>query len=249
MDTISVGKWVDFIDSQQPDSVKELSRVITAYELWGVPNHYAAQLIRMRDKFGWNDCVRDTARACVALYDAGIVFPDSERWLLSLQDGGSWNGDVYDTSYALIALGDISEYNDKGCIWLVDNYSEDWEHVGTIALIITALIKQDATERNVVYRDFVNEHAKWLLSRREEDGGWKHISTSNLVIQALILSGHRDELELSIQWLHSRMEEMVGNKEKRNILPVALSMTTLGMYYEEQMNSEPGENICSLDKI
>ena len=231
MNTDAVQKTFDWIKTQQPDSTKELSRIISACALWGIPNNDdAACLIRMKQDGAWNGSVRETARACSALASIGIMFNDSKQWLLNHQHGGSWNGDVYDTTYALAALADMGASNKDGCRWLVDNYGADWEHVGTTALVITALWKQDKLPGSVVYRDLINKHAEWLLSQRETGGGWKFISTSNIVMQALMLVGFEDELDADVQWLLGEINDNRSwGRGNGNVVATALGLITVGM--------------------
>ena len=232
MDIDAVQKSFKWIKTQQLDSAKELSRIISAGSLWDIPNNdNAACLIRIKQDGAWNDSIRETARACSGLADIGIMFNDSKRWLLSHQHGGSWNGDVYDTTYALVALADMGELNENGCRWLVDNYGADWEHVGTTALIITALWKQDKLSGSTVYRDFINERAEWILSERETDGGWKFTSTSNIVMQALMLVGFKDELDADVQWLLGEMNNNGSwSKGDGDVTATALGLITIGMW-------------------
>ena len=221
-------KW---LDSCHPGSVKELSRLVTAHALWDVPDHYAARLMRMKKDSNWNGSVRDTARACSALAGIGMVFPGSVDWLLDRQHDGAWNDDVYDTTYVLTALAAMGEVNEDGCKWLVENYGPDWEHVGTTSLVITALIKQEALTGTDRYRDFINERAQWVLSRRGWDGGWKFISTSNIVIQALVLAGFKDELGLSVRWLLGKLKDNGSwGKDEGDIIATSMSLITLGLY-------------------
>ncbi|MCL7410214.1 MAG: hypothetical protein M8350_00160 [Methanosarcinaceae archaeon] len=232
MNIDAVHKSFEWIKNRQPESVKELSRIISACALWNIPNtDNAACLIRMKQGGAWDDSVRETARACSAFADIGIIFNDSKRWLLSQQHEGSWNGNVYDTTYALAALADMGESNKDGCLWLVDNYGADWEHVGTTALIITALWKQDALSGSAVYRDLINERAEWILSQRGAAGGWEFISTSNIVMQALMLVGFKDELDASVQWLLGEMnDDGAWGKEDGDVIATALGLITVGMW-------------------
>ena len=232
MNIDAVHKSFEWIKSQQPDSAKEFARIISAGSLWNMPNNDdAARLIRMKQGGAWNDSVRETARACSALADIGIVFNDSKRWLLSQQHDGSWNKNVYDTTYALAALADMGESSEDGCRWLVDNYGADWEHVGTTALVITALWKQDELSGSAVYHNFINERAEWILSQRETNGGWKFISTSNIVMQALMLVGFKDELEGDVQWLLGEMnDDGVWGKGDGDVIATALGLITVGMW-------------------
>ncbi|MBN1134405.1 MAG: terpene cyclase/mutase family protein [Methanosarcinaceae archaeon] len=221
-------KW---LDSCHPNSVKELSRLITAYALWDIPDHYADWLIRMKIDSNWNGSIRDTARACSALAGIGMVFPSSVDWLLDRQHDGAWNDDVYDTAYVLTALASMDELNEDGCKWLVENYGPDWEHVGTTSLVITALIKQETLVGTDKYRDFINQRAQWVLSQRGQKGDWKFISTSNIVIQALMLAGFKDELVISIVWLLGKSNDNGSwGKDKGDIIATSMSLITLGLY-------------------
>ncbi len=236
MDMDAVHKSFEWIKTQQPDSAKELSRIVSACALWNIPNNdHAARLIRMKQGGAWDDSVRETARACSALTSIGIIFNDSKRWLLSRQHDSSWNGNVYDTTYALGALADMGESNENGCRWLVGNYGADWEHVGTTALVIAALWKQDAlsgsTMYHTMYHDFINERAEWILSEREKDGGWKFISTSNIVMQALMLVGFKDELDADVQWMLGEMNDYGSwGKGDGDVIATALGLITVGMW-------------------
>lgn len=235
MNIDAVHKSFEWIKSQQPDSAKELSRIISAGRLWDMSNNdNAACLIRMKQDGAWDDSVRETARACSALASIGIVFNDSKRWLLSHQHDGSWNENVYNTTYALAALADMGECNEDGCRWLVENYGPDWEHVGTTALVITALWKQDTLFGSAVYRDFINERAEWILSKRETNGGWKFISTSNIVIQALMLVCYMDKLEEDVLWLLGEMSDNgAWGKGEGDVIATALGLITVGMWMSE----------------
>ena len=228
---IKIKNAFNWLDSCQPVSVKELSRLVTACALWDVPDHYAARLIRMKKDSNWNGSVRDTARACSALAGIGMVFSDSVVWLLDRQHDGAWNDNVYDTAYVLTALAAMSEVNEDGCKWLVENYGPDWEHVGTTSLVITALIKQDTLTDANMHHDFINERMHWVLSRCGQDGGWEFISTSNIVIQALILAGFKDELEISVSWLFGKLNDNGSwGKDEGDVIATSMSLNTLGLY-------------------
>ncbi|WP_233084610.1 prenyltransferase/squalene oxidase repeat-containing protein [Methanococcoides orientis] len=223
-----------WIYQQDPSSAKELSRLVTACELWDVENDYSSRLMQLRSGTNWNDSVRETARACSALASSDHGSPDidlegSSQWLTSRKESnGSWENDVYDTTYALMALADMGIHDPEGCRWLVENYGEKWEHVGTTSLIITALIEQDHLIEEDLFADFINERAEWILSERNEDGGWKFISTSNLVIQALSTAGYKEDLEASENWLLSR-QNVNGSwgKGEGDVTATALSLITL----------------------
>lgn len=273
----TVEKSFKWLSAQNIDTIKELSRIVSAHALWDLPNPYTTRLILEKKAGAWNASVRDTARACSALADAGIVFRESAKWLLDKKTGSSWNEDVYDTAYALRALGEMEVSDRAACRWLYENYGSSWEQVGTTALIITALQKQvglkeeegagedtnwaegnNPAERNnpaevnnpaegkkkdkeinegsnkeievKKLRIFIKERANWLLSKRGPEGSWTHISTSNLVIQALLLTGFEEEAKASIRWLLNEVRESGawGNK-REDVNATALSLITLGI--------------------
>lgn len=238
-------KW---LSAQDIGSIKELARAVSAHALWDLPNSYTTRLLLEKRGGAWNSSVRDTARACSALADAGIIIRESEKWLLCKKTGDSWSENVYDTAYALRALGEMEILDRAACQWLYENYGPAWEQVGTTSLIITALQKQedlkelkgrDEREKQnekekqgegKEVRNFIRERANWLLSKRENEGGWKHISTSNLAIQALLFTGFKKEAEVSINWLMGQVHEngAWGNKED-DVNATALSLVTLGI--------------------
>lgn len=226
-----VKKGFCWLSTQKIDSVKELASTVSAHALWRLKNPYVTNLILKMKCDSWNSSIRDTARACSALSAEGIIFKAPEKWLLSRKKGSSWNEDVYDTAYSLGALADMEISDREGCDWLYENYGPAWEQVGTTSLIISALKKQENLTGNNDFEEFIRERAEWVLSKRGQDGGWEHISTSNLVIQALILAGFKKELEVSIHWLLGKARESGawGNKED-NINATALTLSTLGMY-------------------
>ncbi len=229
LDTVKKGfKW---LSKQQISSVKELSRALSARALWKRPNPYTTHLIQKKEGASWNDSVRETARACSALATEGIVFTASEKWLLSKKNGSSWNEEVYDTAYVLTALADMEVKDREGCKWLYENYGPAWEQVGTTSLIITALQKQEVLAKSTEFRTFIRERAEWILSQRNPDGGWKHVSTSNLAVQALVLAGFKKEAEDSVRWLLKNVRESGawGNKED-DVNATSLTLITLGLY-------------------
>jgi hypothetical protein len=227
-----VKKSFEWLSAQQIRSVKELSSILSAHALWALPNPYITLLILKQENNGsWNSSIRDTARACSALSKEGIVFMASAKWLLARKSKNSWNLDVYDTAYALAALADMGTQDKAGCNWLYEHYCPAWEQVGTTSLIITALKKQDNLAKTKTFETFIREKAEWILSKRGLDGGWEHISTSNLAIQALILAGFKGELEASVHWLLDNVHESGawGNKND-DINATALTLSTLGLY-------------------
>ncbi|MGP8338036.1 MAG: prenyltransferase/squalene oxidase repeat-containing protein [Methanosarcinaceae archaeon] len=234
MNNNTVRAAFDWIESQQPDSAKELSHMVTACALWNVTGHYAAHLISMKQDVAWNNSVRETARACSALTNIGIMPSYSKQWIIDHQHDGSWNKDVYDTAYALAALAGMNKPCKSACSWLVNNYCAKWEHVGTTALIINALWKQNALFDSVLYQDFINERAEWILSQRGADGGWKFISTSNIIMQVLMLVGFKDKMGASVLWLLGEMNDNGSwGKGNGNVTATALSLITVGMWMRE----------------
>lgn len=226
-----VKKGFCWLSTQKIDSVKELASTVSAHAAWGLKNPYITNLILKMKCDSWNSSVRDTARACSALSAEGIIFRAPEKWLLAGKKGGSWNKDIYDTAYSLGALADMEVPDREGCDWLYKNYGPAWEQVGTTSLIISALKRQENLTKSRDFEEFIRERAEWILSKRGQDGGWEHISTSNLVIQALLLAGFKEELEVSIHWLLGKVHKSGawGNKEDE-INATALTLITLGIY-------------------
>lgn len=226
-----VKKGFEWLSAHRIQSVKELSSALSAHARWALPNPYITRLILKQENDGsWNSSIRDTARACSALSTEGIVFMASARWLLTRKSKNSWNRDVYDTAYAVAALADMGTQDKDGCNWLYEHYCLAWEQVGTTSLIIMALKKQENLAKTKAFETFIREKAKWILSKRGPDGGWEHISTSNLAIQALLLAGFKEELEASVHWLLKNVHESGawGNK-KDDINATALTLSTLGL--------------------
>jgi hypothetical protein len=235
-----VKKGFEWLSAQQINAIKELSSTVSAHALWRLPDPYITQLILKKEEDGsWNSSIRDTARVCSALSTEGIVFTAAERWLLARESNCSWNEDVYDTAYALGALADMEIQEIDGCKWLSEHYCPDWEQVGTTSLIIMALKKQGILSKRDDFKTFIREKAEWVLSRKKRDGGWEHISTSNLAIQALIFAGLKTEVEDSVHWLleNAHKNGAWGNKAD-DINATALSLSTLGLYEAENLGSE-----------
>ncbi|MCO5382216.1 MAG: hypothetical protein NHB15_09115 [Methanosarcina barkeri] len=162
-----VKKGFEWISTQQIQSVKELSSTLSAHALWRLPNPYIIRLILKQEKDGsWNSSIRDTARACSALSTEGIVFMESERWLLARKNKNSWNEDIYDTAYAVGALADMGTQERGGCKWLCENYCPAWEQVGTTSLIIMALKKQENLAGSKDFEAFIRGKAQWILSKK-----------------------------------------------------------------------------------
>lgn len=231
---ISASLGLEWLKTQNPETIKDISRSIQTLFIWNEPSqHLIEKLLSMKKDGFWESetPILDTARACSALCSCGKIQPDIVRWIQKGQKKDNWNNSVVDTAYALSALSDCGIENEKGCQWLINYYGKKPEHTGTTALILMALFKQNKTR----YRDFINERAEWLLSKRES-GGWNHIATSNLVIQALILSGMK-ELLPSIKWL-------IGKQQKngcwKDITSTSLSLISLKMYLDK-LNSDSGK--------
>ncbi|MEA1984479.1 MAG: hypothetical protein U9N13_02380 [Euryarchaeota archaeon] len=221
-----------WLDSQHPDTIKELSSAITAYQCWDHPATLTETLLCSSEEDSWNNSIRDTARTCSALASVGIVLSDASHWIAAQQHtDGSYNRDVYDTVYALIALADMGESNHRGCMWLVENFGQDWNHVGTVSLIVKALLKQDNVREADKHSDLIHKHARWVLSQREDDGGWQYIVTSNIAMQALLLAGYHDELSGSVKWLCRNMNSNGSwGKDGGDVTATAMSLITLGRF-------------------
>ena len=218
---------LDWLEGVQITSVKEASQIAKALCLWGRDARKAIEWLqhtRSGDYWESGNPVRDTARACVALAECGISCEDTVDWLEEMQsDHGSWNDDVYDTCYALIALGVIGRQNRQGVDWLLNNFSGKWMHPGTIALINSALVHQDA----VGMSDHIRRNSSWLITQRT-DANWRYTATSCLVVQSLILDGRSGEVGASLDWLVESLE-----KSEWKVSVVALVLITLKMYQDD----------------
>lgn len=226
---IAASRGLDWLKEQEHETVKDISRSIQALSLWDEPvSSLIEKLLFLKKDGSWETQtpLLDTARACIALSGFGKIQPEAICWIEQEQQNDNWNNGEIDTAYALMALGDCRIMNQSGCEWLFSNYGKKWEHAGTTSLIITAFIKQDKNR----YRDFINERTLWLLSKRE-DGGWSHIATSNLVIQALLLAGiEEQDVAPSIKWL---LEKQQDNGSWKDITSTALSLISLKMYLDK----------------
>ncbi|OPY21180.1 MAG: Prenyltransferase and squalene oxidase repeat protein [Methanomethylovorans sp. PtaU1.Bin093] len=224
-----IAKALDWIETQQPDSIKGIARVVWARGAWKLPSQHTACLIWLKSDPPWGGNIRETARAASSLFQMGLVFPDVGQWLLSKKKEGSWNGNVYDTAYSLIALADMDIHDPDGCQWLLDNYGPEWEHPGTTALVVMALVKQGAMPDE--HHGFIEKRARWLLEKRELDGGWKNIATSNIVMQSLLMTGLREELKVSVDWLMKEQNsEGFWGKGEDIIVATSLSLITLALW-------------------
>jgi hypothetical protein len=225
-----------WLKEQEPGAIKDISRSIQALSLWNEPaSPLIEKLMSLKKGVSWETetPITDTARACIALALCGKVQPETFQWIVEQQKKDNWNNSEIDTAYALIALAYCVIKNENGCQWLVRNYGKKWEHPGTTSLIITALAKQDKTR----YKEFIADRATWLISKRE-NGGWTYTATSNLVIQALILSElGEQEIAPSIAWLLGKQED---NGSWKDIISTTLSLITLKMYLDK-FNSGSGK--------
>lgn len=216
-------KW---LENAPLTSIKEASQAARALCMWEHETSGTVKwLLKTRKGGHWqgDKQVRNTARACSALFECGFSCSDSAKWLVSMQsDNGSWNNNVYDTCYSLISLGQMSNKNQAGVKWLLHSFSENWNHPGTIALINSAMIHQYSEG----LADTIHRNSSWLLAQCT-DGNWKYPATSCLVMQSLILDGHSDQLEESVDWLLDRLE----NEEETNwkVSVVALVLITFKM--------------------
>ena len=220
---------LEWLKEQEQETVKDISRSIQALTLWNESTSPLIEKLLSFKKDGFWETqtpFTDTSRAFIALCKCGKVQPEVIKWIQEQQHDENWDNSEIDTAYALMALGECRIKNEKGCNWLVSNYGKKWEHPGTTSLIITALSIQDKEK----YRDFINDRARWLLSKRE-DGGWTYIATSNLVIQALIISGVEvEDIAPSIKWLIGKQHE---NGSWKDIISTTLSLITLKMYLDK----------------
>lgn len=231
---IAVVRGLGWLKKQKPVAVKDMSRMIQALSLWNEPAIELIEVLLSKRKgaFWETDTpLLDTARACSALAGCGMIQPDAIDWIIGQQKYDNWNNNEIDTAYALIAIGDSCVKNEPACEWLFGGYGEKWEHVGTTALIITALLKQDRDR----YAGFIKNRSSWLLSKRES-GGWTYIATSNLAIQALILAGERD-IEKEVGQSIKRLLEKQNKDNWGNIIATSLSLISLRMYLDK-LNSD-----------
>ena len=225
-----IAKALDWIEKQEPDSIKAMTRVVWARGAWKLPSRHTARLICLKGNPPWGGDMRETARVISSLSHVGLIFPDAGQWLLSQKKEGSWNGNVYDTTYSLVALADMGIHDPDGCQWLLDNYGPEWEHPGTTALVVVALVKQGAMQDE--YHGFIEDRALWLLEKRELDGGWKNIATSNIVMQSLLMTGLREELKASMDWLmKAQNSEGFWGKGEDSIVATSLSLITLALWH------------------
>ena len=229
IDTIA-SNAVSWLKDQDCVSFKDITRTVQALALWddgGGDDKYKHKPNLKSDlthvlQESLSTCLdpRDMARAVMAAAASGIRLQGIGRAFESMQHkDGSW-GDIYDTTYILRALSLLGMQNKRGCQWIVDNYDEKWEHVGTTALIIMALVEQ-----GFECPEFIEEKARWVQAQEQSGGGWVHLATSNLAIQALMVVGV--DVSASIKWLISKQD---GDGGWKNISTTALSLITLWEY-------------------
>jgi hypothetical protein len=215
---------LEWLENAPLNSIKEASQAARALCMWGHETSGPVKwLLNTRMGVHWEgeNQVRNTARACTALSECGFSCSYSAKWLASMQlDNGSWNNNVYDTCYCLISLGQMGNKNPAGVKWLLDTFSEKWEHPGTIALINSAMINQYSEGLS----EAISRNSSWLLAQCT-DGNWKYTATSCLVVQSLILDGRFDQVEESVDWLLDRLEDEEGTGW--NVSVVALVLITL----------------------
>jgi hypothetical protein len=226
---IAASYGLTWLKEQEPQTIKDISRSIQALSLWNEPTSFLIEKLMSMRKDGYWETetpINDTARACIALSGWRKIQTEIIQWIQKEQKNDNWNNSEIDTAYALMALGDRGIKNENGCQWLFHNYGKKWEHPGTTSLIITAFSKQDKTR----YGDFIKDRANWLILKRE-NGGWTYIATSNLVIQALILSGiEEQEIAPSIAWLLGKQDD---NGSWKDIISTTLTLISLKMYLDK----------------
>lgn len=225
---------LNWLEKQRPQSMKELSRIVWARGIWNLPSKHTPSLIALKGDNQWDSNVRDVARIISALVNVGLIFPDVGQWLISNKEQFFHNHDIYDLTYYLIGLADMKIYDPQCAAFLVNNYNERWAYLGTTALIITALIKQE----NINYTDFIQHKGHWLLSHKRKNGGFNTISTTNIAIQALLLSGFKKQVQNSVDWL-IQQQNIDGSwgEGKNKIVATALSLITLAYYDDTNINT------------
>ena len=222
IDTIA-SNAVSWLKVQDCASFKDITRTVQALALWvdDDSDDIKSDLTHVLQESLFS-CLdpRDMARAVMAAAASGIMLQGIGRAFESTQyEDGSW-GDIYDTTYILRALSLLGMQNKRGCQWIVDNYDTKWEHVGTTALIIMALVEQ-----GFECPEFIEEKARWVQAQEQSGGGWVHLATSNLAIQALMVVGM--DVSAPVKWLVSKQDESGAWK---NISTTALSLITLREY-------------------
>jgi len=219
-------RGLDWLDENQPVTLKEYARSTTASYLWGRGYTRTATLIKEIHR---SQSFREICRGVSALATMGIYYPAFTHYIKTKQKGGNLE-DIYDRTYALIALADLEVSCPGECQKIIKDFDSTWEHPGTIALIIICLMKQSKLT-GTDHTDFIREKSDWLLSRMQENGGWKFIATSNLVMQALIMADRSAEIDQSIRWLLKKQNDNGSwGKNNGDITATAQSLITLALY-------------------
>ncbi len=219
-------RGLDWLDESQPVTLKEYARSTTASYLWGRGYTRTATLIKEAHR---PQSFRDICRGASALATMGIYYPAVTHYIKTKQNDGNLEN-IYDRTYALIALADLEVSCPGECQKIIRDYNRTWEHPGTTALIIICLIKQSELTGSD-YTDIIREKTDWLLSRMQDNGGWKFIATSNLVMQALIMADRSAEIDQSIRWLLKKQNDNGSwGKNNGDITATAQSLITLALY-------------------
>src|SRR5665648_344240 len=139
IDTIA-SSAISWLRVQECASFKDITRTVQALALWDADDDDDKPKSDLTHVLHQSlfECLepRDMARAVMAAAASGIRLHCIGRGFVSTQrEDGSW-GDIYDTTYILRALSLLGMQNKSGCQWIVDNYDEQCEHVGTTSLII-----------------------------------------------------------------------------------------------------------------
>ncbi|RNI10775.1 prenyltransferase/squalene oxidase repeat-containing protein [Methanohalophilus halophilus] len=222
----AVSRGLDWLDESQPGTLKEYARSTTASYLWGRGYTLTATLIKEIHR---PQSFREICRGVSALATMGIYYPAVTHSIKTKQKDGNLK-DIYDRTYALIALADLEVSCPDECQKIIKDFDSTWEHPGTIALIIICLIKQSKLT-GTDHTDFTREKTDWLLSRIQDNGGWKFTTTSNLVMQALIIAGRSGEIDQSIKWLLKKQNDNGSwGKNNGDITATAQSLITLALY-------------------
>ena len=103
--------------------------------------------------------------------------------------------------------------------------------LGLHLLLLRLLKNRKIWQKAKISRFLFGKGLSGSFQEKGQDGGWEHISTSNLAIQALLLAGFKEEIEDSVHWLLEKADKngAWGNKEE-DINATALSLSTLGLY-------------------
>ncbi|KXS35848.1 MAG: hypothetical protein AWU58_2190 [Methanohalophilus sp. T328-1] len=158
-------RGLDWLDENQPVTLKEYARSTTASYLWGRGYTRTATLIKEIHR---SQSFREICRGVSALSTMGIYYPAFTHYIKTKQKGGNLE-DIYDRTYALIALADLEVSCPGECQKIIKDFDSTWEHPGTIALIIICLMKQSKLT-GTDHTDFIRERlvivpdaGKWWL--------------------------------------------------------------------------------------